>query len=101
MGAEEGVAEEEMREALALEIEIAKASTSRENRRDPNSMYNPTTVGAMKSLPGFPPSFKEYFSRFFKACSSVEVELGNDEKIIVADPQYLTKVSAILEGADN
>lgn len=106
MGSEKAEEEikKEMKEALEFEIKLANASTSREKRRDPNSLYNPTTVGQLNSflggkLPGFPENFREYFNQLFKA-GNTDIELKDDEKMIVQDPDYMKNIAPVLEGTD-
>ena len=103
MGSEKAEKEikKEMKEALEFEIKLANASTSREKTRDPNSWYNPTTVDQLVSflggkLPGFPENFRGYFNRLFKA-GSTDIEINDDEKIIVQDPDYMKKIAPVLK----
>ena len=44
LGADEETAKKEMKKALEFEIKLANATTAREFRRDPNNLYNPTTL---------------------------------------------------------
>jgi len=96
MGAEEEQAKTDMKEALLFEIKLAEASTAREFRRDPNSRYNPVTLGEFESPAGFPPSMKDYLNRIFVAGKAESVQLGDDEKVIINDPDYFKKVSNVL-----
>ena len=107
MGSEKAEEEikKEMKEALEFEIKLANASTSREKRRDPNSLYNPTTVGQLNSflggkLPGFPENWREYFNQLFKA-GNTDIELKDDEKMIVQDPDYMKNIAPVLEETDS
>ena len=52
MGADEETAKQEMKKALEFEIKLANATTAREFRRDPNNLYNPTTLDQFENLPG-------------------------------------------------
>ena len=44
MGAERSVAERELKDSIEFEMELARASTPREMRRDSNRMYNPMMI---------------------------------------------------------
>ena len=50
MGADEETAKQEMKKALQFEIKLANATTAREFRRDPNNLYNPTTLDQFENL---------------------------------------------------
>ena len=52
LGADEETAKQEMKKALEFEIKLANATTAREFRRDPNNLYNPTTLNQFENLPG-------------------------------------------------
>ena len=52
LGADEETAKQEMKKALEFEIKLANATTAREFRRDPNNLYNPTTLDQFENLPG-------------------------------------------------
>ncbi len=43
---------EELKESLLFEIEVAKISTPREERRNASAMYNPTTAEMNEKYPG-------------------------------------------------
>jgi len=96
MGAKEEKARLDMKNALEFEIKLANISTSRELRRDPNKLYNPTTVRKFEGRPGFPPSMKEYMNDLFKAGRASEVKIEDDEKLIIRDPDYISNLSKLL-----
>ena len=100
MGANEEAAKSEMKEALLFEIKIANASTARALRRDPNNLYNPTTLNKYQNLPGYPPSLKDYLDQSYEATGVTDVKLRSDEKIIIEDPDYMEKSSKFLVETD-
>merc|ERR1711952_123646 len=56
LGAEQPRAEQEMKEALMLELKLAELSLPREERRNMTALYNPTRLGDLqKSSPEVPP----------------------------------------------
>ena len=98
MGATKSKARKHMRDVLLFEIALANASTSMEKRRDPNSRYNPTTLGGLKSLPDLGISFHEFFNRIFQSGGARNVKFDENEKVVVADPEFMDKLTPILEG---
>ena len=70
---------------LAYETRIAQASWAREDERDPNKIYNPTTPTALaKAAPGFD------WARFLTAA-----RLGAVKRVIVQENTALPKLAAI------
>jgi hypothetical protein len=47
-----------MKEALLFEIELAKATAAREDRRNSTLLYNPTAAGDAETTEGLPVSTK-------------------------------------------
>ena len=93
-GAKPDRAKEEMKEALLFEIELANASTAKENRRNATLLYNPTTAGKAKNPKGLPSTWLEYAQNIVKPLSDVKIEA--DEKINIINPDYMEKLSNIL-----
>ena len=74
---------------LAIETDLAKASLSRVDRRDPRKVYHRTTLAALQKLtPAFP--WKEYF-----AASGVAAD-GAGFVVDVHEPEFLKAVQTIL-----
>ena len=96
LGAKEEVAKEELKESLLFEISLAKISTPKEERRDEEKLYNPTTVGQFEILPGFPPSLKEYLNELTVTGRAPEIKIGDGEKLIVTNPSFNKKLSDLL-----
>ncbi|MHB8284977.1 MAG: M13 family metallopeptidase [Caulobacteraceae bacterium] len=70
---------------LAFETEIAKVSWAREDERDPDRTYNPTTVAELeKAAPGFP--WRVYLDA---------AELPRVTRVIVAEKTALPKIAAL------
>ena len=47
LGANKTKAMTELKESLLFEIALANISTSKQDRRDPNKLYNPVTIGEL------------------------------------------------------
>jgi predicted metalloendopeptidase len=68
LGADETKAKSQLKDALMFEISLANLSAPREERRDANKLYNPTTLGDLDSEankvaePAHPPSWQEYIA---------------------------------------
>ena len=74
---------------LAIETDLAKASLSRVDRRDPRKVYHRMNLAALQKLtPGF--SWKEYF-----AASGVAAE-GAAFAVDVNEPEFLKAVQIVL-----
>ena len=98
-GAKPDRAKKEMKEALLFEIELANASTAKENRRNATLLYNPTTASSVKNPPGLPSTWLEYAQSIVKPLSDVKIEA--DEKINIINPDYMEKLSKILTKTSN
>ena len=96
MGAEKNKAKEEMKEVLLFEIKLANISAPREERRDRNKLYNPTTVGEFEELPGFPPSLKDYLNKLFVSARVPEIQIQDNEKLVLKNPPFNRNLSDLL-----
>jgi membrane metallo-endopeptidase-like protein 1 len=72
LGVDRDKAKTELKLALEFEIKLANISTPREERRDGSKLYNPTTLGNMKT-----------------------------EKVIIMDVNYYANLTKVLGSADN
>ena len=97
LGAERSFAESELKESLLFEIELANILTPREERRNATLLYNPTTVGELKTYEELPPSWLEYFQTIFEVS---DVIITENEKIVVTDFNYHQKLSDLLKKTD-
>ena len=98
LGADEETAKQEMKKALEFEIKLANATTAREFRRDPNNLYNPTTLDQFENLPG-----KTLLSNTWSILNEVEIMKSLDlvnaislHKIIRKQP-LLCRISTLNE----
>ena len=98
-GAKPDRAKKEMKEALLFEIELANASTAKEDRRNATLLYNPTTAGKANNPVGLPPTWLEFAHNIVKPLSDVKIEA--EEKINIINPDYLEKLSQILTKTSN
>eukprot|EP00092_Neocalanus_flemingeri_P016471 GFUD01017824.1.p1 GENE.GFUD01017824.1~~GFUD01017824.1.p1 ORF type:complete len:761 (-),score=194.29 GFUD01017824.1:231-2513(-) len=86
MGADETVAEVEMKEALELELKLAEMSLPREERRNITALYNPMTIGEVQELyPEIP--LLQYINDIL---GSADVTVDENEVVNVAVPKYIT-----------
>lgn len=72
LGADKAAAEKELKDSLLFEIELANILTPREDRRNATLLYNPITLGELKTYEELPPSWTEYFQNLYR---NTEVEL--------------------------
>ena len=85
-GAPEERANREMREVLDLEIQVAKISLAKEERRNQTALYNPMAVQDISTL--YPLPWLEILNRF--------VPLDENELVNVAVPEYLKSLDALI-----
>ncbi len=95
-GADKAVAESELKESLLFEIELATDILKpKEERRNATLLYNPTTLGELKSYEELPPSWTDYFKALFENTDNIEIT--DNEKIVVTNFEYFEKLSALLK----
>ena len=93
LGAVRPRAEQEMKEALMLELKLAELSLPREERRNMTALYNPTRLGDLqKSYPEVP------LVKFLNAVTWLPPadEITEDEIVNVAVPAFIPAVRALL-----
>lgn len=103
LGANESIAEKDMKEVIAFEILLAKSS-AKETARNA-SLVNSTTVG---ELPDFPcgndcpenileaPSWQKYFDNIFQTAGINNVTIKSNDSVILMNPQYFEALVPIL-----
>ena len=75
-----------MKKALEFEIKLANATTAREFRRDPNNLYNPTTLDQFENLPG-----KTLLSNTWSILNEVEIMKSLDLVIAISLHKIIRK----------
>ena len=93
LGAERPRAEQEMKEALMLELKLAELSLPREEMRNMTALYNPTRLGDLqKSYPEIP------LVKLLNAVTWLPPadEITEDEIVNVAVPAFIPAVRALL-----
>jgi len=75
-------------DVIDFETRLANISLSREQRRDPLALYNPTTMGQFKT------NYTE-FAPFMDAFSTTFSSFGDDARIVLESPNYFSNVSAM------
>lgn len=109
LGADEARAKKELKESLMFEIALANLNAPREERRDANKLYNPTTIGELDGEsykaeePAHPPSWQEYVQGLvtdgltYKEDADIEnIVIGADEKVIIRNPAFFKNVTDLL-----
>merc|ERR1719184_619851 len=82
-----------MMESLEFEMELAKASTPREMRRDANRMYNPMMIRDLHEYAPMVP-WLEYINNIL----TPEILVVKDtERVIVDEPGYLRNLTILLQ----
>jgi membrane metallo-endopeptidase-like protein 1 len=100
LGVDRDKAKTELKLALEFEIKLANISTPREERRDGSKLYNPTTLGNMKTGPGLPESWTTYVQDLFDL-PNVNFKIEATEKVIIMDVNYYANLTKVLGSADN
>ena len=86
IGCDEATAAANARKVMALETELAKASMTRLERRDPNKTYNKvTTAELIKLSPAF--NWNKYFT---------EIGIGDPGSINLNQPIFVKEISTLL-----
>ena len=86
IGCDEATAATNAKKVMALETELAKASMTRLERRDPNKTYNKVTT---EELIKFSPAFN--WSKYF-----MEIGIGNPGSINLNQPLFVKEISTLL-----
>ncbi|TRY74682.1 hypothetical protein TCAL_12781 [Tigriopus californicus] len=94
VGVDTKIAEEELKDVILFEMELAQISASREDRRDSNKLYNPYILSEFESLPGHPPSWVEFLDRIIYTHNITE-----NERIIVGNPEFFKSFSDVVTKA--
>ncbi|XP_053378929.1 neprilysin-like isoform X2 [Mercenaria mercenaria] len=102
-GAEEAIAEREMREILELEIDLANISMKPEDRRDNEALYNKMRISELKqnfTEPGStdPIQFDwlEYIGGVFDL-EGVKIPMNESEHVVVRAVPYFEKLFNVLQ----
>nr|XP_060623651.1 neprilysin [Anolis sagrei ordinatus]XP_060623652.1 neprilysin [Anolis sagrei ordinatus]XP_060623653.1 neprilysin [Anolis sagrei ordinatus]XP_060623655.1 neprilysin [Anolis sagrei ordinatus] len=95
---DETVIAAEMRRVMALETEIANATTKADDRTDPLLLYNKMTLEDIQKNFTLEFNHKQFsWSTFFNNIMSiVQINIENTENVIVCAPEYLLKLESIL-----
>ena len=112
LGADEARAKDELKESLIFEIKLANISAPREERRDANKLYNPTTVGEMDNAednpgePCHPPSWEKHLAGLVseaihykeetKIAKPDDIVIDSNEKVIVRNPVFFKDIKDVI-----
>ena len=116
LGANKTKAMIELKESLLFEIALANISTSKQDRRDPNKLYNPVTIGELDedkfglNGAGQPASWLEHIAGMIKDVISYneenveyfnkDISVDSNEIIILKNPNYFKNVSQLIHKTD-
>jgi len=93
LGADKDTVIGDIKETIKFEIELAKISLPREERRDASRLYNPMKVSELTSLDPTTP-WLEYINTIL---TTNIVQVSGDEIIIVDVPNYITNFSQLIQ----
>jgi len=93
LGADKDTVINDIKETIKFEIELAKISLPREERRDASRLYNPMKVSELTSLDPTTP-WLEYINTIL---TTNIVQVSGDEIIIVDVPNYITNFSQLIQ----
>jgi len=93
LGADKDTVINDIKETIKFEIELAKISLPREERRDASKLYNPMKVSELTTLDPTTP-WLEYINTIL---TTDIVQVSGDEIIIVDVPNYITSFSQLLQ----
>ena len=113
LGANEMQAKDQLKESLMFEIALANLNAPREERRDANKLYNPTTISDLDSESykgeehAYPPSWQQYIQglvtdgiNYKDGAATENIVIGADEKVILRNPEFFKNVSDLLLKTD-
>ncbi|KAL5013750.1 hypothetical protein ScPMuIL_008020 [Solemya velum] len=96
-GANETAAEEEMRDMVTFEINLANVTIPQDQRRDNEKLYNRMTIKELKTrIPEF--NWLRYIQLMF---AHVNITIEESEQIVVYAPEYLEKIVKVLQKTSN
>jgi len=93
LGADKDTVINDIKETIKFEIELAKISLPREERRDASKLYNPMQVFELTNLDPTTP-WLEYINTIL---TTNIVQVSGDEIIIVDVPNYITNFSQLIQ----
>lgn len=93
LGANEAFAKEEMTQVLLFEMQLAKFSLPREERRNASRLYNPMRIKDLSDLDPNTP-WLDYINTIL---SAEIIQVTEDEMIIVDVPEYISKFSKYIQ----
>jgi len=93
LGADKDTVINDIKENIKFEIELAKISLPREERRDASKLYNPMKVSELTNLDPTTP-WLEYINTIL---TTNIVQVSGEEIIIVDVPNYITNFSQLIQ----
>ena len=99
-GADESKAKEEMTEVLKFEMKLAKISTLKELRRDATKLYNPSTIGKLKTGKGLPESWTDFIQSLFDH-PQLDITIDADEVVIIRDVEFLKRIGELISSTSD
>ena len=114
LGADPENIETELQLALDFEVSLAKISATKEERRDANKKYNPTTVGEMTNEDELvhPKSWETHFQLIFddalefgsdeeeKNVDITKIQITSAEKMIIKDLYFFGNLTELIKNTE-
>ena len=97
LGADRATAATELKQSLLFEIELAKASRAREERRNATRLYNPMMIKELHQHAPMVP-WLEYINNIL---TEDLVQVENTERVILDEPGYLSNLTKLLPKTEN
>jgi predicted metalloendopeptidase len=99
-GVDRDTAKTELKQVVEFEIKLANISAPREERRNDTLLYNPTTLGEIKSGPGLPESWTAYIQDVYDFPNK-NFKIDASEKIIIKDVNFYANLTNVLGSTEN
>lgn len=98
LGAPKDRAEKELKDSVLFEIELAKVTAPKEDRRNASALYNPTTLNEIGNFEGLHPNWVAFVQTILRGSENPDV--AGDEKIILSSTAYLENLGVLLQKTD-
>lgn len=99
LGASEESAKDELKESLLFEIALAKISKPKNERRNADLLYNPSTLDELPFYDGFPPSWTNFVQTILNETEDTNVT-GSD-RVIVTSFEYFKDLANLINSTEN
>ena len=87
---------EELEKVMQFEMDLAKISAPKEERRNKSKLYNPTTLGEFPTGNLLPDSWTEFAQKSFEVLD-LKFDFDDTEKVIIYDKNFYANLTSVLE----